>query len=67
MERAATSLVGPVATAQQVLNGSLATCVYHTWARLEKLREEYPDKVISILQPVLTVCIRTILPRTGLR
>ncbi|TBU41671.1 Golgi transport complex subunit 5-domain-containing protein [Dichomitus squalens] len=52
-ERAATSLVGPVATAQQVLNSSLATCVYHTWARLDKLREEYPDKVVSILQPVL--------------
>ncbi|KAI8992858.1 Golgi transport complex subunit 5-domain-containing protein [Trametes punicea] len=53
-ERAATSLVGPVATPQQVLNASLATCVYHCWSRLEKLREEYPPSVVAILQPVLT-------------
>ncbi|KAI0695938.1 Golgi transport complex subunit 5-domain-containing protein [Cerioporus squamosus] len=51
-ERAATSLVGPVATAQQVLNGQLATCVYHCWSRLDRLREEYPGKVSTILEPV---------------
>ena len=54
-ERAATSLVGPIVTAQQIINGSLATCVYHTWSRLDKLREEYPDKVVAILEPVLAV------------
>ncbi|KAI0645490.1 Golgi transport complex subunit 5-domain-containing protein [Trametes meyenii] len=53
-DRAATSLIGPVATPQQILNGSLATCLYHCWARLDKLREEYPDVVTSILQPVIT-------------
>ncbi|KAI0779742.1 Golgi transport complex subunit 5-domain-containing protein [Fomes fomentarius] len=52
-ERAATSLVGPVATAQQVLNGQLATCVHHCWSRLDKLREEYPENVVSILQPAI--------------
>ncbi|RDX50077.1 hypothetical protein OH76DRAFT_1437882 [Lentinus brumalis] len=51
-ERAATSLVGPVATSQQVLNGQLATCVYHCWSRLDRLREEYPGKVSAILEPV---------------
>ncbi|KAH9940460.1 uncharacterized protein BXZ73DRAFT_98890 [Epithele typhae] len=53
-ERAATSLVGPVATAQQVLNGQLATCTYHCWARLDKLREEYPEKVVVILEPAIS-------------
>ncbi|KAI0743887.1 Golgi transport complex subunit 5-domain-containing protein [Daedaleopsis nitida] len=53
-ERAATSLVGPVATAQQILNAQLATCVYHCWARLDKLREEYPEKVLTILEPAIS-------------
>ncbi|KAI0769620.1 Golgi transport complex subunit 5-domain-containing protein [Trametes elegans] len=52
-ERAATTLIGPVATPQQVLNGSLATCIYHCWSRLDKLREEYPESVISILRPAI--------------
>ncbi|RPD78344.1 hypothetical protein L226DRAFT_502792 [Lentinus tigrinus ALCF2SS1-7] len=51
-ERAATSLIGPVATSQQVLNAQLATCIYHCWSRLDRLREEYPEQVMSILQPV---------------
>ncbi|KAI0329225.1 hypothetical protein GY45DRAFT_1325329 [Cubamyces sp. BRFM 1775] len=53
-ERTATSLIGPVATPQQILNGALATCLYHCWSRLDKLREEYPESVVSILQPVIT-------------
>ncbi|KAH9895023.1 Golgi transport complex subunit 5-domain-containing protein [Cubamyces lactineus] len=53
-ERTATSLIGPVATPQQILNGALATCLYHCWSRLDKLREEYPESVVSILQPVVT-------------
>ncbi|KAI0675086.1 Golgi transport complex subunit 5-domain-containing protein [Trametes maxima] len=53
-DRAATSLIGPVATPQQILNGSVATCLYHSWTRLGKLREEYPDIVTSILQPVIS-------------
>ncbi|RPD63802.1 hypothetical protein L227DRAFT_542790 [Lentinus tigrinus ALCF2SS1-6] len=51
-ERAATSLIGPVATSQQVLNAQLATCIYHCWSRLDRLREEYPEQVMSILEPV---------------
>ncbi|KAI0356279.1 hypothetical protein OH77DRAFT_1423899 [Trametes cingulata] len=53
-ERTATSLIGPVATPQQALNASLATCIYHCWSRLDKLREEYPESVVSILQPAIT-------------
>ncbi|OJT15902.1 Conserved oligomeric Golgi complex subunit 5 [Trametes pubescens] len=53
-DRTATSLIGPVATPPQILNASLATCVYHTWSRLDKLREEYPESVVSILRPVVT-------------
>ncbi|EKM54451.1 uncharacterized protein PHACADRAFT_210250 [Phanerochaete carnosa HHB-10118-sp] len=50
-ERAAISLLGPTATSQQVLNGSLATCLYHCWSRLDKLQEEYPEGVVAILRP----------------
>ncbi|KAI0633283.1 Golgi transport complex subunit 5-domain-containing protein [Trametes polyzona] len=53
-DRTATSLIGPVASPPQVLNASLATCLYHTWSRLDKLREEYPESVVAILQPVIT-------------
>ncbi|KAI0697261.1 Golgi transport complex subunit 5-domain-containing protein [Cytidiella melzeri] len=49
-ERAAVSLSGPVATPPQVLNGQLATCLWHCWSRLDKLQEEYPDPVMSILK-----------------
>lgn len=38
-----------------MLNGQLATCVYHCWSRLDKLREEYPENVVSILQPAIHV------------
>ncbi|KAH9847195.1 Golgi transport complex subunit 5-domain-containing protein [Lenzites betulinus] len=53
-DRAATSLLGPVASPQLLLNASLATCVYHAWVRLDKLREEYPEGVIAILLPATT-------------
>ncbi|OCH92516.1 hypothetical protein OBBRIDRAFT_886245 [Obba rivulosa] len=53
-ERTAVSLVGPVATPQQVVNGQLATCLYHCWSRLDKLQEEYPQDVFSILKPTIT-------------
>ncbi|EMD33616.1 hypothetical protein CERSUDRAFT_117729 [Gelatoporia subvermispora B] len=53
-ERTAVSLIGPVATPQQVVNGQLATCLYHCWARLEKLQEEYPEAVYATLKPSVT-------------
>ncbi|KAI0823334.1 Golgi transport complex subunit 5-domain-containing protein [Trametes gibbosa] len=52
-DRVATSLVGPVASPPLSVNASLATCVYHTWVRLDKLWEEYPDSVVTILKPVI--------------
>ncbi|KAL6308073.1 Golgi transport complex subunit 5-domain-containing protein [Sparassis latifolia] len=53
-ERSAVTLVGPAATAQQVVNGQLATCLYHSWYRLQKLQDEYPEGVMSILKPGIT-------------
>ncbi|KAH9941012.1 Golgi transport complex subunit 5-domain-containing protein [Amylocystis lapponica] len=58
-ERTATTLVGPTASPQQVLNGQLATCLYHCWSRLDKLQDEYPDGVLSILTPIFTNMYRT--------
>ncbi|KAI0768405.1 Golgi transport complex subunit 5-domain-containing protein [Irpex lacteus] len=50
-ERAAVSLSGPVATPQQVINGQLATCLWHCWSRLDKLQEEYPEAIVNIVKP----------------
>ncbi|CCL99844.1 uncharacterized protein FIBRA_01868 [Fibroporia radiculosa] len=50
-ERTATSLLGPSATPAQVLNGQLATCLYHCSSRLEKLQDEYPEGVMSYIKP----------------
>ncbi|KAI0940406.1 hypothetical protein AcW1_003608 [Taiwanofungus camphoratus] len=50
-ERSALTLVGPTATPQQVLNGQLATCLYHCRSRLEKLEDEYSDGVLSTVKP----------------
>ncbi|PCH43557.1 hypothetical protein WOLCODRAFT_164540 [Wolfiporia cocos MD-104 SS10] len=46
-DRLATTLVGPSATIQQVLNGQLATCLYHCHSRLSKLQDEYPEGVLN--------------------
>ncbi|KAF7298173.1 ACT domain-containing protein [Mycena chlorophos] len=53
-DRTATSLVGPTATAQHVINTSLASCLYHCWSRLAKLREEHGESVFSVIQPGIT-------------
>ncbi|GJE92307.1 golgi transport complex subunit 5-domain-containing protein [Phanerochaete sordida] len=50
-ERNAVNLLGPMPTSQQVLNASLATCLYHSWCRLDKLQEEYPADIVAILKP----------------
>ncbi|KDQ57683.1 hypothetical protein JAAARDRAFT_156584 [Jaapia argillacea MUCL 33604] len=49
-DRSATTLIGPTSTQQQALNGSLATCLYHCWSRLQKLEDEYPQPVYGILR-----------------
>ncbi|KIP10909.1 hypothetical protein PHLGIDRAFT_115048 [Phlebiopsis gigantea 11061_1 CR5-6] len=50
-ERTVVSFLGPAATPQQVVNGQVATCMYHCWSRLDKLQDEYSDSVVSILKP----------------
>ncbi|KAI0342194.1 hypothetical protein BDW22DRAFT_1376570 [Trametopsis cervina] len=52
-ERAALSLTGPATTPQQVLNGQLATCLWHCWSGLEKLQGEYPEVVVNILKTAI--------------
>ncbi|KIJ19018.1 hypothetical protein PAXINDRAFT_128297 [Paxillus involutus ATCC 200175] len=51
MDRSAVSLLGPMATPQQVLNGQVATCLYHCWTKLEKLVEEHTDSVSTAIRP----------------
>ncbi|KAI0789088.1 hypothetical protein C8Q75DRAFT_807200, partial [Abortiporus biennis] len=58
-ERAAVSLIGPAATPQQILNGQLGSCLYHCKSRLEKLEEEYPEGVFSIMRPSIEKVGRT--------
>ena len=55
-DRAAVNLLGPVATPQQVINGQLATCLYHCWSRLSKLPDEYSESVVKTLAPTISVC-----------
>ncbi|KAF9222669.1 hypothetical protein BS17DRAFT_176069 [Gyrodon lividus] len=50
-DRSAVSLLGPMATPQQVLNGQVTTCVYHCWTKLEKLVEEHTDSVSISIGP----------------
>jgi hypothetical protein len=55
MDRSAVSLLGPMATPQQVLNGQVATCLYHCWTKLEKLVEEHTDSVSTAIRPSINV------------
>ncbi|KAF8908809.1 Golgi transport complex subunit 5-domain-containing protein [Mucidula mucida] len=50
-DRSALTLVGPTATPQQIINGSLATFLYHVWSRLSQLGEEHNEAVYSIIKP----------------
>ncbi|KAJ8507107.1 hypothetical protein ONZ45_g10502 [Pleurotus djamor] len=50
-DRSAVSLLGPSVTSQQVNNAQVATCLYHCWARLDKLGTEYNDDVYAIIKP----------------
>ncbi|KXN90188.1 Conserved oligomeric Golgi complex subunit 5, partial [Leucoagaricus sp. SymC.cos] len=49
-DRSAFTFVGPTASPQQINNGQLASFLYHSWTRLSKLGDEYPDSVYGILQ-----------------
>ncbi|KAL4074200.1 Golgi transport complex subunit 5-domain-containing protein [Scleroderma citrinum] len=50
-DRSAVSLLGPLATPQQILNGQVASCLYYCWTKLDKLTEEHSDAVSAIIQP----------------
>ncbi|KAK0225711.1 Golgi transport complex subunit 5-domain-containing protein [Armillaria fumosa] len=50
-DRSSVTLVGPSATPQQAINGSLATFLYHTWLLLSQLGEEQKEAVFSIIKP----------------
>ncbi|KAJ7594725.1 Golgi transport complex subunit 5-domain-containing protein [Mycena floridula] len=50
-DRSSVNFVGPTATPQQTLNGSVATFMYQCWLRLSKLEDEYSDSAFKILKP----------------
>ncbi|KAG9316298.1 hypothetical protein JVU11DRAFT_2329 [Chiua virens] len=53
-DRSAVSLLGPIATPQQLLNGQVATCLCHCWTKLDKLMEEHTESVSSMIVPSIT-------------
>ncbi|GAB1524419.1 hypothetical protein RhiTH_007573 [Rhizoctonia solani] len=50
-DRSATSLVGPLGTAQQALNAQIFTMLHTCWARLNKLEGEFHEGVTLVLKP----------------
>jgi len=56
-DRSATTLVGPNATIQQLLNASLVTALYHCWLQLSKLPDGYSEGVTKILEPAIMVSV----------
>ncbi|KIL68918.1 hypothetical protein M378DRAFT_70503 [Amanita muscaria Koide BX008] len=50
-DRSASSLIGPAATPQQIINAQITTCLYQCWSKLGSLREEHPDTVFTMLRP----------------
>lgn len=67
-DRLAVTLIGPSATPGQVINGQVATCLYHCWLLLEKLQNEHVDSVYSVVKPgikvrVLQVIIQSLLTK----
>ncbi|KAF7321504.1 ACT domain-containing protein [Mycena kentingensis (nom. inval.)] len=48
-DRNVVSFVGPSATPQHVSNGALASCLYHCWSRLSKLKNEHAESVVAII------------------
>ena len=50
-------MIGPSATAGQIINGQVATCLYHCWSQLEKLEDEHLESVYAVVKPSIKVCI----------
>ncbi|KAG7446461.1 uncharacterized protein BT62DRAFT_949336 [Guyanagaster necrorhizus] len=49
-DRSALTLIGPSATPQQAINGSLTTFLYCVWSRLSQLGEEQKEVVFNIIK-----------------
>lgn len=54
-DRSAVSLLGPMATPQQVVNAQVAICLHHCWTKLEKLMEEHTESVSTSIRPSIAV------------
>ena len=54
-DRSAATMIGPSATAGQMVNGQLTTCLYHCWSRLEKLEGDHVEGVYAIMKPSVKV------------
>lgn len=50
-DRSAITLLGPMATPQQILNGQVATCLYYCWTNLEKVAEEHSEGAAALVRP----------------
>ncbi|KAG1776989.1 Golgi transport complex subunit 5-domain-containing protein [Suillus placidus] len=50
-DRSAVTLIGPMATPQQILNGQVATCLYYCWTKLEKVAEEHTESAAALVRP----------------
>ncbi|KAG2072073.1 hypothetical protein BDR04DRAFT_1127838 [Suillus decipiens] len=51
LDRSVVTLLGPMATPQQILNGQVATCLYYCWTNLEKVAEEYTESIAALVRP----------------
>lgn len=50
-ERSAVSLLGPLATPQQILNGQVASCLYYSYTKLSTFMEDHPETISALIQP----------------
>lgn len=60
-DRSATTLVGPSATTQQLLNASMVNVLYHCWLQLSKLPETFSEGVVKVLEPAILALQETYL------
>ncbi|KAH7924634.1 hypothetical protein BV22DRAFT_1090567 [Leucogyrophana mollusca] len=50
-DRSAVTLLGPMATPQQVLNGQISTCMHSCWSALAKVVAEHTETVSGAIGP----------------
>lgn len=59
------SLLGPLATPQQILNGQVAGCLFHCCTKLDDLMKEHSEVVSVALWPSISVCDVQLCGSTG--